>query len=442
MPDLDFIIAEFQERGLPDLTPRAVTLPQVRRKAAVVIGMRRVGKTCLMYQEIQKLLASGADKRDILYANFEDDRLPVGQHGVLSDLLEAFYRFNPRAREREAFLFLDEIQMAPGWPRFIRRVLDTENVRVVLSGSSAKLLSSEVATELRGRGLPVEVFPFSFAESTAAAGIAIPDRLPPGAKLRSRIEAQFDTYLDSGGFPEVQGMAFTERIQTLQDYVELVLLRDVIERHQVENATAARAFARVLLQSPARSLTVNKAHADLHSRGLKVSKDTLHALLDHFEDAYLVFAVPVFKKSERARATNPRKIYTIDPGLAAAMSHTTAQDIGARLENVVFLELRRRHGRLLHGQISYYVTSSGREVDFVAGDVFEGRAVRLVQACASLADQATREREVRALVEAMVETGLERAEIVTLREEGVVKTDAGGIRIVPAWRWLLEEPVA
>lgn len=436
---MDFLIAEFQERSLPDSTRRTLSVPQVARKAAVVIGMRRTGKTFLMYQQIQRLLDSGVDKRDILYTNFEDDRLPIGDPGLLDQLLETFYRSNPAARERVANLFLDEIQQVPGWPRFVRRVLDTERVQVVLSGSSAKLLATEVATELRGRGLSVELFPFSFAESAVAAGMVIPTTWPPGPRLRSRLEAHLDTYLVSGGFPEVQGMAFTERIQTLQDYVELVLLRDVIERHRIENAAAARAFARVLLQSSARSFTVNKAHADLRSRGLKVSKDTLHALLDHFQDAYLVFSIPVFRKSERARATNPRKLYVIDPGLAGAMSHLTATDVGARLENAVFLELRRRHGRLLQGQVSYYLTASGREVDFVVGDVFEQRVGRLVQACADLSVPQSREREVRALVEAMGETGVKHAEIVALREEETITTDAGAIRVVPAWRWMLED---
>ena len=262
--------------------------------------------------------------------------------------------------------------------------------------------------------------------------------MPPGPRLRSRLGAQLDTYLKHGGFPEVQAMHHTDRIQTLQDYVELVLLRDVIERHQIENAAAARAFARVLLQSPARAFTVNKVHADLRSRGLRVSRETLFALLDHFQDAYLVFAIPVFKKSERAQATNPRKIYAIDPGLAVAMSHVTATDVGARLENAVFLELRRRHGRLLHGQVSYYLTASGREVDFVVGDVFEQRVGRLVQACASLAASETREREVQSLIEAMAETRLDHAEIVTLSEDETLDTEAGTVRVVPAWRWFLE----
>ena len=435
----DFLIVEFQESRIPDGSPRLASVPASPGKPGVVIGMRRVGKTYLMYQRMREIIASGVDKRDLLYVNFEDDRLQPAANGLLDGLLEAFYRSNPEARQRRAYLFLDEIQMIPGWPRFVRRVLDTERVAIMVSGSSAKLLHTEVATELRGRGIALEVFPYSFAESVVAAGIPLPTQLPPGPKARSRLEAHLDRYLTVGGFPEVQAMPLAERIQTLQDYVELVLLRDIIERHRVENATATRAFARLLLQSPAHMFSVNKAHGDLRARGLAVSKDLLHALLDHFQDAYLVFAIPVFKKSVRAQATNPRKLYAIDPGLAAAMSHVTATDVGARLENAVFLELRRRHGRLLQGQVSYYLTRSGHEVDFVVGDLFEQRAGRLVQVCASLAEPATRTREIRALTEAMTETGLRTAEIVTLHEQEAITTDAGAIAVAPAWRWLLED---
>ncbi len=439
MLELDYIIAESWDAALPPLTPRAARLPEADRKTAVVIGMRRSGKTYRMFQEIERLLSTGTERHDILYVNFEDDRLqPAGQE-LPGELLEAFYRANPQARARGAHLFFDEIESVPEWARFVRRVLDTENARVVLSGSSAKLLHTEVATELRGRGLTVELFPFSFAEHLAAQEDASPGPEAPGARRRSALQAACLDYLATGGFPEVRGMTLADRLQTLQDYVEVVLVRDVVERYGVQNIAATRAFARLLLQSPARSFSVNKAYADLRSRGLSVSKDTLHALLGHFQDAYLVFAIPVFNRSVRVQATNPRKLYAIDPGLAAAMSHVTATDRGARLENAVFLELRRRHGRLLRGEVCYYLTRSGREVDFVVGDVFEQRAGRLVQACASLADPDTREREVRALGEAMLETGLESGEIVTLLEEETVQTEAGTIHVVPAWRWLLQD---
>jgi predicted AAA+ superfamily ATPase len=243
MASADFLLAEFQESPIPEGRPRFVSLPDTPGKPSVVIGMRRAGKTYLMYQRMRELIAAGVDKRDLLYVNFEDDRLQPAAAGLLDGLLEAFYRANPEARQRRAYLFLDDVQMIPEWPRFVRRVLDTEEVEIMVSGSSAKLLHTEVATELRGRGLAVEVFPYSFAESVVAAGVPLPARLPPGSKARSRLEAHLDRYLTVGGFPEVQAMPLAERIQTLQDYVELVLLRDVIERHRVENATATRAFA-------------------------------------------------------------------------------------------------------------------------------------------------------------------------------------------------------
>ena len=198
---------------------------------------------------------------------------------------------DPSAREQGAFLFFDGIQAVPGWSRFLRRVLDAERVRVYVSGSSAKLLSREVSTELRGRGHAVEMLPFSFGETVRHAGVALPSSLP-GAQMRSRLEALFSRYLDVGGFPAVQELDEPTRVQTLQDYVELVLLRDIIERHRMSNVVAARSFVRAVLQSSARLFTVNKTHHALRSQGIEVGKDTLHALLGHLEDAFLAFAVP------------------------------------------------------------------------------------------------------------------------------------------------------
>ena len=437
MPDIDFIVAESQELEIPALTARDIALPEIARKPTVVIGMRRTGKTFLLYQEMGRLAAEGIPKSDMLYVNFEDDRLYPLEPTVLDDLLEAFFRRNPGTRERGCYLFLDEIQTVPGFARFARRVIDTLPARLYLTGSSASLLHTDVATEFRGRGFAVEVFPMSFAETARHRGIEVDPAVPsPSPRLRSHLRAHLDWYLEIGGFPEVVDVPQPLRIQILQDYVELVLLRDVIERHGVENAVAARAFSRVLLQSTGRRFSVNKVHQDLRSRGIPVSKDTLHALLGHFEDAYLVHTVPVFSASERVIASNPRKVYAADPGLAAAVSHVTATDLGLRLETAAFIELRRRAGRMLAGQISYHVTSNGNEIDFVVGDPFERRVSQLVQVSASIAQSSTREREVRALREGMEELGLRESTIVTMNESEVIEVDTGSITVVPAWRWL------
>lgn len=433
---LEELIRDFRERPLPSYTPRDAALLKQAGKADVLVGMRRSGKTWRLFQEMAQLEGEGVSRDRVLYLNFEDDRLePLGS-GVLSLALETFYRMNPAARTVGAWIFLDEVQRVPGWSRVARRILDTEEARLVVTGSSARLLSREVATEFRGRGFPVEILPFSFREAVRHAGKEAPSKAP-GARMRSWLEASFDRYLMIGGFPEVQEVEERARVRILQDYVEIVLLRDIVERHSIANVPAVRALALAALHSTGSALSVHKAYRDFRSRGMEVSKDLVYAALDHFEDACLIFRVPVFRKSIRSRQQTPRKVYAIDPGLARAVSHVTARDRGARLETVVYLELRRRRGGAREGEISFYRTSAGHEVDFVLGSPEEEHAAELVQVSAEMADPRTRERELRALGEAMGETGLETAIVVTLREDGTEELPEGTVRLVPAWRWLL-----
>jgi predicted AAA+ superfamily ATPase len=349
----------------------------------------------------------------------------------LSRVPEAFYRRSPASREDLCWFFFDEIQNVPGWETFVRRLLDSEKVALILTGSSARLLSREIASSLRGRSLSTEILPFSFAESLRHAGIELPAAWPPGAKARSLLEHRFDRYLEAGGFPEVQAISLDLRIRVLQEYVDVVIFRDVVERHGVDNLPALRYLERSLLGSPAGKFSVSKLFNDLKSQGMRVGKDTLYEYLAHLEDSFLLFTVTVASASTRVRQVNPRKCYPVDPALAAAVSFRASADFGHLLETAVFLELRRR-GRSL----SYVATRSGFEVDFLAEDLRGGR--ELVQVCASLDDPATRQRELRALEEGMKETSCERASLVTLREEGSVELGGGTLRIVPAWRWFLE----
>lgn len=436
MDAIEQLIVDFQERPLPAVSPRLAALPDAKNMAGVVIGMRRSGKTYLLFQEMQRLIDSGVDKNRLLYINFEDDRLqPLGPD-VLDRTLETFYRLNPAARSNNAFLFLDEIQVVDGWSRFARRVLDTESARLFVSGSSAKMLSTEVATEFRGRGFTVELLPLSFTEALLYSGIEPPTGRP-GSRLRSQLEAAFTDYLRVGGFPDVQELVEAERIQTLQDYVQLVLLRDIIERHGVKNVHAVRFFALALLQSSGSLTSVSRLANDLKSRGVAVGKDTLYDLLDHFVDAFLLFTISVFNRSLRVREANPKKVYAVDPGLAFAVSPAGVSNMGARLENAVYLELRRRLRGTRDGAISYYSTAAGNEVDFIVGDPVTGHAAQLLQVCADMSKSNTRERETRALVEAMNETGLRESTIVSLHDSEDITVENGVIHVVPAWAWML-----
>lgn len=428
---IEALVADFQERELPRVTPRSVSLPSLPGKADVVVGMRRSGKTWFLYQQIGDLLAQGIDRSRLLYLNFEDERLLPFETSDLARIPEAFYRRFPSSREQPCWFFFDEIQNVPGWESFVRRLLDTEKISLVLTGSSARLLSREIATSLRGRSLATEILPFSFAEALRHEGIEPPATWPPGARARSLLEHRFERYLETGGFPEVQAIPRDLRVRVLQEYVDVVIFRDVVERHGVENLQALRYLERSLLASPAGRFSVSKLFNDLKSQGVRVGKDTLYENLAQLEDSFLLFTVPVASPSVRVRQVNPRKCYPVDPALAAALSFRASEDLGHLLETVIYLELRRRGWSM-----GYVTTRSGHEVDFLAENLSGSR--ELVQVCADLEAPSTRQRELRALEEGLKETACEKATVVTLREEGSAEVGGRPVRIVPAWRWLLE----
>lgn len=418
---------------VPALTRRDVWLPSVPNKATVVIGMRRSGKTSLLWQILGDRLAQGAAREGLLYFSFEDERLAGLQGQDLDVLVEEYFRLYPQSRDRDRVtFFLDEIQVIPGWERFARRLLDSETIDLFLSGSSARLLSREVATSMRGRGMEAVVLPFSFRESLRHAGLEPskpPERLPKAE--RTLLDRRLLDYLGQGGFPEAQGLDIRNRFELLRGYVDVVLLRDVIERHAVSHPLVLRWMVRHLLGNAAGSFSVNKFHADLKSQGVAVGKDTLHNYLAHLEDAFLVRSLNISTDSERRRRVNPRKVYPIDTGLIPVFDRSGKANLGHALETAVLLELDRRGA-----QSAYVHTMSGYEVDFHARFV-DGHQ-ELIQVCASLDDPDTREREIRALQRAAEECPPARCALITLDKP--IRLDLPeGVAVHSARDWLLAE---
>ncbi len=428
---IEELVADFERRRWPELTPRQLHLPRLPRKIDVVVGMRRSGKTWFLYQQLRSHEAAGVGRDRLLYLDFEDERLTGLESAGLRHIVDVFYRRYPASREQTCWFYFDEIQNVPGWERFLRRLIDTENVVVTVSGSSAKLLGREIATSLRGRSLTSELLPFSFGEVLAHTGIDLPSRWPPPASLRSRLENQLDRYLEIGGFPEIQALNLELRRKVLRDYVDVVLFRDVAERHQVVNLAALRQLQRSLLARPAHRFSIHRLHNDLRSQGIRVGKDSLHQYLAHLEDAFLIFTMEVASPSVRARRVNPRKCYWIDPGLAILTSLRPSADLGHRLENMIYLELRRRGCSL-----AYVQTAGGYEVDFLV-ELPDGSR-ELMQVTADLTAAKTRRRELRALGEAMEEHEVNAATVITMGEAEALEIGGRPVAVVPAWRWLLE----
>lgn len=425
---LEYIITDFHERKLPDLTRRETALPCITGKVDTVIGMRRAGKTYFLYQAMQDQLKLGLAKEKLLYINFDDERLLPLNTNQLHLITEVYYRMFPEFKNEKCYFFFDEIQNVPGWERFVRRLLDTENVHLSLTGSSAKLLSKEIATTLRGRAITTEIFPFSFREALRYENPDLKLSSKLGEKARSLMANRMRRFLMRGGFPEVQSLQEQYRPRILQEYVDVVILRDIIERYHVTNTQALRAMVRHLLAAPATLFSVNKFYNDLKSQGMSCTKDTLHDYLDYLHDAYLVYPITIFTRSERVRRTNPRKVYIIDTGLINAFLHQPQSDWGHLLENFVYLELRR-----LGLKIEYYRTKENIEVDFITTTLQGEKA--LYQVALNLNDAATREREIRALELAMKECRIEIAKIITLDHRETLKLKIGIIEILPVWYW-------
>ncbi len=404
---IQVLLGEFREKLtlLKDLVPRDAKFPDAPNKIKVAIGMRRAGKTYFVYQHILQLIREGTHLDTILYLNFEDDRLLPLNEQKLAQFVDAFYTLYPQNHDRKCFLFFDEIQNVTGWPTVIRRLHDTKNVEIFLTGSSAKLLSKEISTSLRGRSLATEIWPYSFSEFLRAKKTSLDTSLF-NQKIKDILFNLFHDYLSTGGFPEV--VSFTPDIQqqTLQEYLDITIYRDIVERHEIKHPTLIKYMILSMIYNVAKPFSINKFYNDLQSQGYSIGKDLLYEYANYIEDAYLAFSIPIYDRSIRKIYTNPKKLYAIDPGMVRAVTLDYEKDLGRLFENIVFLDLRR-----LGCTVHYYLTKERHEVDFLAQT---GRGhKKLFQVAWNIDDTNTMQREERALEEAKEELRTE-GDIITL----------------------------
>ena len=426
------LVLDFQESTLETGVPRRLALRSVPHKAAVCIGVRRSGKSTYLFQVIQRLEAQGIPRQNVLYLNFFDDRLHSLRRDNLGLILEAYYSLYPEKKNAEkVYVFFDEIQNVLGWEPFVDRLLRTENCEVYLTGSSAQLLSKDIATQMRGRSLSWELYPFSFREFLDHRGVD--GEGPWSTRKRLLVQKALGEYQSSGGFPEVLGLSPNLRTRIHQEYFHAILFRDLVERHDVSHPRAVIDLAHRLMDNVASLYSINALTGYLQSLGHRVPKSAVSDYLEWFEDAYFLFTLRVFDASLARRNANPKKIYGIDGGLVTSVASGVLTNSGHLLENLVFIALRR-----VYPELYYYKTRTGREVDFVIPD--RGGTPQLLQVCESLADPQTEKREVVALLEALEELGLSSGTLVTRDEEKRIETEGKTLQVVPTWRFLLDLP--
>ncbi|TFH39790.1 MAG: ATP-binding protein [ANME-2 cluster archaeon] len=418
------IIKDSHEKQYPDIVQRDIHYPLdiPLDRAVVFTGPRRSGKTYLMYMGVKELLARGEDKNSILYMNFENSRLVGATSQDLNTLLEVFFEIYPD-RNKKTWVFLDEVQVIPDWERFVRTLVDMENVNVFVTGSSSRLMSKEIATSMRGRSLTYNVYPFSFTEVLKAGKIEHEGYL--SSAQRGKIIHKLEDYVRYGGYPEtVRYREEWDRI--LSEIVDVTIFRDIVERYDVKNIKMLKLFLNAIFNS--KEFSIHKFYNFLKSQGIKVSKNTLYTYFGYFEDSFIVFSLRRFSYSYKNRESSISKIYLVDNGL---LSLQGIRDYGRLIENIVFIELKRRN----IGDMFYYQTTSGREIDFI---INKGKKVsELIQVCYSLDDFITKEREVKALLQGSEELYCDNLQIITWDYEADEIVNGKKIRYVPLSEWLL-----
>ena len=380
------------------------------------VGIRRTGKSYMMYQQIHNLMNDGISSSQIVYVNFEDERLLEIGVDDLNTILEIGIEFS--GSKGKPYLFLDEIQNVDGWEKFVRRVADMK-YRINITGSNSKMLSKEIASTLGGRFMIVNVFPYSFKEYLSANHIEniMVDQI--GTKKRADIVSQYEQYVTYGAFPEL--VDIKNKRPFLNNIYQTVYLQDIITRNKITNDFAVRLILKKIAESVTKALSFNRLTNIVKSTGISIGKQTVINYVGHMLDSYLIFSL----QNYASKKTSP-KYYFMDTGLLGLMLLDCKT---AQLENLVAVELIRRYGFE-----NVYFFENNIEVDFYIPS--ENLAIQVSMQV--LDDVDTLERETREFVKLNQFIPDTKCLLVTNSEETKLNCDGIKIDVVPIWKWLLD----
>ena len=434
------ILQEWQERDLPETIERDARLEEYLNNDHVIVvkGFRRVGKTYLFYHLIKKLLRTYT-KKEVIYINFEDERIPLKTE-FLTALVPALKQVSGQSLK---YLFLDEIQMMPEWSRWLRRILDTGNIKVFVTGSSSKISEREIPTELRGRYLEIELFPLSFGEFLRFKKKQVPYTL----ELENLSKTQKDLYLnyfqeyfETGGMPAVVLADKTLKKELILNYYNTLIRRDIIEKYRIKNEEVLKDLLKLLLNTA--KFTGSRVFNNIKSLGHKVGKATILKYISYINDSFFMEELLEYSPKIKNQLQRERKIYFIDNAFIALLNPRMQFKEGRLLENCVFYHLKRKYH---HAEIYYMRAEKSEEVDFILiGDFNEGTK-KMFQVSYQLDLVSTREREIRALVKVGNQMGVKKGEIITFDSEGEEEVTWFGhhlhLRMIPAWKFFLQNSV-
>lgn len=419
------IIKDFHKGPIQDSKQRDILVPINIDKIITLSGVRRSGKTFILFEVIKNVISKGVSKERILYMNFEDERLDLKQE-ELDLILQGYRELYPDISLSKCYFFFDEIQNLSGWELFVRRVYDTITKNIFLTGSNSKLLSKEIATSLRGRTVTFEVFPLTFKEYLRFNGIK---KDIYHSQTKAKIANIFEKFLFEGGFPEI--LNFKEKslkTKTLQEYFDVMIYRDLVERFNITNIHILKYFIKRIFENITNPLSIHNIYNELKSNGYKIGKNYLYEYLVALESIYLFLILPKYSESVLKRELGEKKVYAIDNGLLNAVTFKFSNDYGKLLENVIFMELHKSGCQL-------FFYKGKRECDFIVLEKSKFRYV--IQVAYSVSEKKTLQRETEGLAEACRVLGEKKGYIITLSEEKDLTVEDISIHIIPAYKFLL-----
>ena len=374
---------------------------------------------------INRLLQQGIPKEHILYVGFDDERFLSMSPENFDELLQAYREMYPDTSLKDVYMFFDEIQLIEGWELFVLRVYKNYCKHIYVTGSTAKVLSEEMASALRGWPDEYREYPLSFKEYLAFKGIKANPFSEAG---KAKLAVSFRGYCEEGGFPEVVlEKSKMEKVKILQSYFNTMLFRDMVEHYHIgASPSVVRYFLKRVMNNLTKPTSVNNIYNDLKSQGLKVSKDSLYLWLDYACNIFMFRKVEKYDKSMVKQRSAPAKYYVADIALRNAVLLPESEDAGKALENIVYLNLERTLGE--EDGIFYFYES--KECDFV---VKKGeRVAELIQVCWTLNDDNV-EREIGGLIAASSVTGCKQGKIITFSQRETFERDGIRIEVMPIW---------
>jgi len=426
------ILYSWIDKKLPTIITREIPLETYLniqpKKIIVITGFRRVGKTYSLLQLLSNLLKTSHREQEV-YINFDDERIP--QHTEFLTMI--IPTMKQTFKKETKHLFLDEIQNMPQWGNWLRRIYDNEDFGIFVTGSSSKVSSREIPTELRGRCLEIKVFPLSLREFLRFKGKKIDEKTVSYSEHQhTELMKSFEEYLLNGGMPEVVLASDDKKREILQQYYGTVVQRDIIERNNVNNEEGLKAMLRLLLNST--SYSISRLYDTLKSLKYEIGKTTIQHYISYVENSYFIYSIPIFSYKVKDQLQYPRKVYFIDNGFITSLSTRHSENYGRLYENLTAIELLRKQTQD-NTNLFYWKDKRGNEVDFIIKD--DLKVKQLIQVCYDVEYYDTKKREINALLKASEELKCKDLLILTKDYEQIEEIKGKKIRFLPLYKWLL-----